>query len=122
MSEKTGSERTESERPTDPEELRAELEELRADVGSTVEELAHRVDVPARARAKRDEVTARAVATRDEVVARTRTGAQQALAAVDEKAPAVGRTVREQPAIVLGGLAAVLVLVLALVRRGRKAA
>jgi hypothetical protein len=34
-----------------PEQLRAELDEIRAELGETVEELAHRVDVPARVRA-----------------------------------------------------------------------
>lgn len=36
-------------------EQRAEIRELRAELSGTVEELAHRVDVPARARARKDE-------------------------------------------------------------------
>lgn len=41
-----------------PEELRTDLGELRAELGATVDELTHRVDVPARAKAKKDEIVA----------------------------------------------------------------
>jgi ElaB/YqjD/DUF883 family membrane-anchored ribosome-binding protein len=40
-------------------EQRAEIKELRAELSGTVEELAHRADVPARARAKKDETMQR---------------------------------------------------------------
>ena len=38
-----------------PEQLRAEVGEMRAELGDTVEELAHRVDVPAQVRAKKED-------------------------------------------------------------------
>ena len=48
-------------KPTDksPEELRAELSAKRAELGDTVEELAHRVDVPAQVKAKKAETVAK---------------------------------------------------------------
>lgn len=92
-----------------PEERRAELEELRQDLGSTVEELAHRVDVPTRVRERRAEVSARA-----------RVQLARAQSALDDKAPPVGRAVRERPGLVAGAAVGVpLALLLAgRLRRG----
>lgn len=108
----TGSHRTDAEATPDrtPGELRSDIDELRADLGDTVEELAHRVDVPARVRAKREETT--------EQVQQQLT---QARALVAEKAPAAQAAVREQPAIA-GAIALVLsyLLVSRLRRRGAK--
>src|SRR4029078_774380 len=42
-----------------PEELRAELAAKRAELGDTVEEVAHRVDVPAQVKAKKDDTVAK---------------------------------------------------------------
>jgi uncharacterized protein DUF3618 len=90
-----------------------EVAELRAEVGDTVEELVHRVDVPQRLREKRAETTERVqaqVAHAREVVA--------------EKAPVVQQTLqqtlRERPAVVGGVLAALLLLFLRSLRRRRK--
>lgn len=108
----TGSHRTGTEAASDrtPEELRGDIGELRADLGDTVEELAHRVDVPSRVRAKREETT--------EQVQQQLT---QARALVAEKAPAAQTAVREQPAIA-GAIALVLsyLLVSRLRRRSAK--
>jgi Protein of unknown function (DUF3618) len=85
-----------------------DVEELRAELGETVEELVHRVDVPQRLRDKRAETTERVqaqVAHAREVVA--------------EKAPAVQGALRERPAVVGGVLAALLVLLLRNMRRRR---
>jgi ElaB/YqjD/DUF883 family membrane-anchored ribosome-binding protein len=97
---------------TDPktDELRRDLDEVRAELGETVEELAHRADVPARVRAKRDEMTAQArlqVAHAKEVVA--------------EKAPVVKQAARERPWLV-AGLALVIGMIIAKLsaRRNRK--
>ena len=92
--------------PRSPEELREDLGELRADLGDTVEELAHRVDVPARVKAKRDETTERV----QQQVA-------QARQVITEKAPEVQSALRERPAL-LGAIA--LVLGYLLVSRFRK--
>lgn len=43
-----------------PEELQADIAELRAEVGATVAELSRRVDAAARFRARRDDLLARA--------------------------------------------------------------
>jgi hypothetical protein len=44
----------------DEQEIRAEIEQVRQDLGQTVEALAYKADVPARAREKRAELVARA--------------------------------------------------------------
>jgi hypothetical protein len=72
-----------------PEELREDLGTLRAELGDTVEELAHRVDVPSRVRAKREETTAR---VQEQVT--------QARAALAEKAPTVDAAVRDQRTLI----------------------
>ena len=82
-------------------EQRADLEELREELGETVTELAHRVDVPARVRARREETVA------------------QAKAFVAEKAPAV-RAAGRSPAVIAAGAAGVLLLLVFVVRRSRR--
>lgn len=71
------------------EELREELGTLRAELGDTVEELAHRVDVASRVRAKREETTAR---MQEQVT--------QAKAVLAEKAPTVDAAVRDQRTLI----------------------
>lgn len=93
-----------------PEELRSDLTELRAELGDTVEELAHRVDVPARVRAKKEEATERV----QEQVA-------QAREVIAQKAPGVQQALRERPALV-GGIALVVSYLLVGRLRGRRRA
>lgn len=81
-----------------PEVRRADLDELREDLGDTVEALARRIDVPARVQARREEVTAQA-----------KEQLHRAQEVLEEKAPPVGRAVREQPGTVTAAVAAVLV-------------
>jgi hypothetical protein len=85
---------------------RAELEELREELGVTVTELAHRADVPSRVRARRDDALARARAI-----------GEQAKTVVAEQAPAVGAVVARPPVIAVG--VAVLLLLIVLRRRRR---
>lgn len=87
-------------------DARAELDALRADLGDTMEELAARVDVPARVRARRDEAA---------VLARTRLA--RARATLDERAPAVAATVREQPGIVAAAAVATVTAAVLVARR-----
>ncbi|TQM45849.1 DUF3618 domain-containing protein [Pseudonocardia cypriaca] len=105
----TGSERTGAEStPREGEVVERDVEQLRAEIGDTVEELVHRVDVPQRVREKRAEVTERVqaqVAHAREVVA--------------EKAPAVEDAVRRRPLVVGGVLAALLLMLLRSRRRKR---
>ena len=85
-----------------------DVERLRTELGDTVEELVHRVDVPQRLREKRAEATERVqaqVAHAREVVA--------------EKAPAVEDAVRQRPLVVGGVIAALLLLFLRSKRRKR---
>jgi uncharacterized protein DUF3618 len=78
-----------------------DVEQLRGELGDTVEELVHRVDVPQRLREKRAEATERVHAQ----VAHARE-------VVVEKAPAVESAVRQRPLVVGGVLAALLLLFL----------
>jgi hypothetical protein len=61
--------------------LRSEIEQTRADLGETVEELAARADVKARAKEKVEETKAQAVATaveaKDKAVGTVRTSVQE---------------------------------------------
>jgi hypothetical protein len=97
-----------------PDPTRRDVEELRADIGDTVEELVHRVDVPSRIRDKRAETTERVqaqVTHAREVVAEV----------VTEKGPALQNTLqntlRDRPAVVGGVLAALLLLLVRNLRR-----
>jgi len=87
-------------------EQRADLEELREELGVTVTELAHRADVPSRVRARRDDA-----------VARARAVGEQAKTVVAEQAPALRSAAR--PPVVAAG-AAVLLLLVVLRRKRRK--
>lgn len=98
--------------PSEEDVAQREVAQLRAEVGDTVEELVHRVDVPQRLREKRAETTERVqaqVAHAREVVAEKTPVVQQALQ----------QTLRDRPAVVGGVLAALLLLFLRSLRRRR---
>lgn len=84
----TGAHRAEAE-PRTPDGIRKDVGELRTELGDTVEELAHRADVPARARARKDEA-----------IRQVQRQLDRARAAAVEKAPAVTSAVRENRALV----------------------
>jgi ElaB/YqjD/DUF883 family membrane-anchored ribosome-binding protein len=106
--------------PTEPEALRREIEQTRAELGETVEALAARADVKARAQDAVDDVKQRVHDAADEA-------RQRARGAVDTVAYQVGKqrervaTLSPQMRMVLGGVAAGLVaLLLVRVLRGRR--
>ena len=72
-----------------PEELRAELAAKRAELGDTVEELAHRVDVPAQVRAKKDDTLAKLQDAKVQASRRVHEGTEKVKAVYAEKAPVV---------------------------------
>jgi hypothetical protein len=76
-----------------PEELRAELAAKRAELGDTVEELAHRVDVPAQVRAKKDDTLAKLQDAKVEASRRVHEGTEKVKAVYAEKAPVVQQKV-----------------------------
>ena len=94
--------------PREGEVVERDVEQLRAEIGDTVEELVHRVDVPQRLREKRDEATERVQAQ----VAHARE-------VVVEKAPAIEDALRRRPLVVGGVIAALLLLFLRSRRRKR---
>ena len=72
-----------------PEELRAELAAKRAQLGDTVEELAHRVDVPAQVKAKKDDTVAKLQEAKAQASRRVHEGTEKVKAAIAEKTPVV---------------------------------
>jgi len=90
-------------------EQRVDLEELREELGETVTELAHRVDVPARVRARREETVARAKEVGD-----------QAKALVAERAPAVRAAAERSPGVFAAGAVGILLLLALVIRRSRR--
>jgi hypothetical protein len=79
--------------PSDVTELRQEIAQTRADLGETVEALAAKADVKARAQEAVAEVKTRAYETVDEAMGRLVEGAQQAKASAVQ----VGRELRAHP-------------------------
>lgn len=99
--------------PHEGEVVERDVEQLRSELGDTVEELVHRADVPQRLREKRAE-------TAERVQARMAHARDVARDAMVEKAPAVEDAVRRRPMVVGGVIAALLLLSLRSLRRRRK--
>lgn len=80
--------------PRDPEELRAEIEETRRELGDTVAALSAKTDVKAQARARVEEVKTEAAHKREALLGRARS-----LSGDDMSAAAAGgtRRVRQNP-------------------------
>ena len=76
-----------------PEELRADLVAKRAELGDTVEELAHRVDVPAQVKAKRAETVAKLQDAKLEATRRVHDSTEKVKATIADKAPVVQQRV-----------------------------
>ena len=78
-------------KPTDksPEELRAELSAKRAELGDTVEELAHRVDVPAQVKEKKAETVAKLQDAKAEAARRVHESTAKVKATIADKVPGV---------------------------------
>ena len=72
-----------------PEELRADLAAKRAELGDTVEELAHRVDVPAQVKAKKDDTVAKLQEAKAQAARRVHEGTEKVKAAIADKTPVV---------------------------------
>ena len=87
----------------DPRVAEREVEQVRAELADTVEELAHRLDVPARLRDKRDATTRRV----QEQVAHAR----------EVLAPVLSRALQERPGLVVAVVLAVVSLLASRLRR-----
>jgi hypothetical protein len=83
-----------------PEEIRAEIEQTREDVGDTVEALAAKTDVKAQARQRVDDVKANLTAKADQAKAKAR---QSTPASAQEGAGTAVAKVRENPLPLLAG-------------------
>jgi hypothetical protein len=89
----------------EPEAIRGEIVQTRAELGDTVEALAAKTDVKARARQKADDVKRTAAERKDEVFAKAR---DVGPASATSGAQAAGTKVRENPVpvAVVGGFVA----------------
>jgi hypothetical protein len=67
-----GAERVGDESSTPPEQLRAEIEETREEMGETVEALAAKTDVKTRTRERADELKSSALQKKDELLAKVK--------------------------------------------------
>lgn len=65
-----GAQRLDEEERKSPEQLRAEIEDAREDLGDTVEALAAKTDVKTRAREKADELKRAAMSKKDELLSK----------------------------------------------------
>lgn len=101
------------------EQLQQEIEQLREDLGETVEALVHKVDVPARAAELKDDVIERGTELGERVVERGRQETQRALTAAER----FRETLRQNPKIrwaAVAGTGITAVLVALVVRRGQR--
>jgi Protein of unknown function (DUF3618) len=112
--------------PTDPRQLRAEIEQTRADLGETVQELAAKADVKARAKQAVGDTAGRArqklADVKDQAAQAAGTVAEKAATArqqlADSDLPAPVR--RPLPlAAITAGVAAVIVTLIVVARRRR---
>jgi ElaB/YqjD/DUF883 family membrane-anchored ribosome-binding protein len=95
-------------------ELRADIEHTRAELGETVQALAARVDVKARLQETADEARARVREGLQNAAGEARTAAAEAPERAQELASRTGRAVRRNPVpfVVVVGAAALIVLFL----------
>jgi preprotein translocase subunit SecF len=114
-----------SETPTDPKHLRAEIEQTRSELGETVQQLAAKADVKARAKQAVGEASDRV----QQKLAVVKDQAAQAAGAATEKASAVRQQLadsdlpapirRPLPLAAMVAAAAVILVVVVVVRRRR---
>jgi ElaB/YqjD/DUF883 family membrane-anchored ribosome-binding protein len=90
-----------SDQPREPEQIRAEIEEVREELGDTVEALAAKTDVKARVKETAAGIRSAVTQKKDDVVGKTKEAAPGAA----EKA---ARTAREHPVPLMVGFALVL--------------
>jgi ElaB/YqjD/DUF883 family membrane-anchored ribosome-binding protein len=109
----------------DPEAIRADIAQTRAELGDSVEALVDKADVKARAKRGVKKAKARATQTVEAAKDRTKETAEVAIERAKETAEQVGQTVRRRPAPVAAALAGIAAAIGAVVfikrRRAAKA-
>ncbi|WP_280390088.1 DUF3618 domain-containing protein, partial [Nocardia wallacei] len=96
----TGSHRdtdAEAATPTEPDAIRRDIERTRAELGETVDALAHKADVSARAKEKLHDTSTAAQAKASELSARAEDAAGRAIATTEARADQAGAAVRRRP-------------------------
>ncbi|WP_280369087.1 DUF3618 domain-containing protein [Nocardia wallacei] len=108
--------------PTEPDAIRRDIERTRAELGETVDALAHKADVPARAKEKLHDTSTTAQAKASELSARAEDAAGRAIATTEARADQASAAVRRRPlpAAAAAAAAAVLVTWRLVRRRNRK--
>ncbi len=104
---------------SDPEELRQDIEQVRGELADTVNALAAKADVKARAQDKAQELKTQAIQTTHQVRAQAPETAQQLAGVAQQKAR---QMIQEKPGPTVGAALAVLVLLLLRRRRRRRKA
>lgn len=95
--------------PRTPEQIEADIERTRREMGDTVAAVAEKADVKAQARSKVEETKARITEKKDEVLHRTREAAPDSAGEGAEKAARVARDNR-RPLVVGGAVLAAFAL------------
>lgn len=98
-------------KPTEPDAIRRDIERTRAELGETVDALAHKADVPARAKEKLHDTSATAQAKADELSARAEDATSRAIATTEARAEQAGAAVRRRPVPAAAAAAAAAALV-----------
>jgi hypothetical protein len=93
-------------RDKSPDQLRAEIEDVRGDLGETAEALAAKTDVKARAEHKAEELKQAAAAKKDQVLGAT-PGAGAAAGGAGSAVSRVQTAAREHPVLAAAGVALV---------------
>jgi Protein of unknown function (DUF3618) len=88
----------------DPDQLQAEIEETRRELGDTVEALAQKTDVKAHARRRIEQTKAAAVEKRDRIVGKAKEASPDQAASIASQIPQKARE-HPLPLVLLGGIA-----------------
>jgi len=103
--------------PSDPVELRRDIEQVRGELADTVNALAYKADVKARAQDRAQELKTQAIKTTQQVRANAPETAQQLAGVAQQKAQQV---IQDKPAVPVVALVVLVLLLLGRRRRRRK--
>ncbi|MDQ3885878.1 MAG: DUF3618 domain-containing protein [Actinomycetota bacterium] len=103
--------------PSDPVELRRDIEQVRGELADTIDALAYKTDVKSRAQERAQEFKAQAIQTTQQVRAQAPQTAQQLAETAQQKAQ---QLLQDKPAVPLVALVVLVLLIAGRRRRRRK--
>jgi hypothetical protein len=110
--------------PSDPDALREEIEETRAELGNTVEALAHKLDVKAQAKEAVSDAKTQAKEAvfdaKDKAATRLSSVQSSTVARAEQLRDSATNTYRSQPRVAWGVVAAVVVVVVGIAWAARR--